>query len=510
MPGPRSIAPTASTTASAASPATSARSAGSASPSSAALNISVFGAGYVGLVSAACMASLGHQVLCIDTDAERLQALRSGRPPFHEPGLPELLAAQLAAGRLRFSGDAAQAVAHGRLLFIAVGTPPDADGSADVRQVLVVAREMARHLRGPAQVVLKSTVPVGTGEQVQALLRRYLEQRGVDMPVSVVSNPEFLREGTAIHDFMHPDRVVLGCDEPQALRDLRALYAPLVDSARPLLEMDLRSAEFTKYAANALLATRLSAINELALLAEAVGADIQQVRAGAGSDARIGRAFLAPGCGYGGSCLPKDVAALLHAGTRHGLPLPLLHAVKAVNDAQKGLLVQRLVADCGGDLGGCRVAVWGLAFKPGTDDLREAPSLDVIAQLRAEGAHAVVHDPLAIPVARRLLGTPPGLAYADDPLAAVDGADALLIVTDWPVYAGIAPEQLARRMRDPLVLDGRNLFDAARMAACGIRYRPIGRPAGCPSGRLTSVTSKVDNNPQAKVASNPSRAQTEA
>jgi UDPglucose 6-dehydrogenase len=514
MPGPRSTAatastaPTASTPASATSPAASARPADPASPASpasrasAALPISVFGAGYVGLVSAACMASLGHDVLCIDTDAARLQALRRGRPPFHEPGLPELLAAQLASGRLRFSGDAAEAVAHGRLLFIAVGTPPGEDGSADVRQVLAVAREMARHLRRPAQVVLKSTVPVGTGEQVRSLLQRHLEQRGVDLPVSVVSNPEFLREGTAIHDFMHPDRVVLGCDEPGSLRDLRALYTPLVDSGRPLLEMDLRSAEFTKYAANALLAVRLSAINELALLAEAEGADIQCVRAGVGSDARIGSAFLAPGCGYGGSCLPKDVAALLHAGMRHGLPLPLLHAVKAVNDAQKQLLVRRLLALCNGDIRGRRVAVWGLAFKPGTDDLREAPSLDVVALLRAEGAHAVVHDPLAMPGARRLLGTPPGLDYAADPLAAVDGADALLIVTDWPVYAGIAPEQLAHRMRDPVVLDGRNLFDPGRMADCGIRYRPIGRPSGHPfdhpfvraSGRRMVNAERFGNN----------------
>jgi UDPglucose 6-dehydrogenase len=471
-------------------PSTDSTAAGSASPAVAALPISVFGAGYVGLVSAACMASLGHEVMCIDTDAERLQALRRGRPPFHEPGLPELMATQLAAGRLRFSGDAAQAVAHGRLLFIAVGTPPGEDGSADVRQVLAVAREMARHLRQPALVVLKSTVPVGTGEQVRSLLQRHLDQRGVDLPVSVVSNPEFLREGTAIHDFLHPDRVVLGCDQPEILRDLRALYAPLVDSSRPLLEMDLRSAEFTKYAANAMLAVRLSAINELALLAEAVGADIQHVRTGVGSDARIGSAFLAPGCGYGGSCLPKDVAALLHAGRRHGLPLPLLHAVKAVNDSQKQLLVRRLLAYCHGDIRGRRVAVWGLAFKPGTDDLREAPSLDVLSLLRAKGAHAVVHDPLAMSGARRLLGTPQGLVYAADPLAAVDGADALLIVTDWPVYAGIAPEQLARRMRDPVVLDGRNLFDPRRMAACGIHYQPIGRPAGQPE----TWPAKVGNN----------------
>jgi UDPglucose 6-dehydrogenase len=442
------------------------------------LPISVFGAGYVGLVSAACMASLGHQVLCIDTDPTRLQALRQGRPPFHEPGLPALLAEQLAAGRLRFGGDAAQAVDHGRLLFIAVGTPPGADGAADLGQVLGVARDIARHLRHPAVVVLKSTVPVGTGARVQALLQHHLAQRGVDLPACVASNPEFLREGSAIRDFMQPDRVVLGSDQPAALRDLRALYAPLVDARRPLLEMDQRSAEFTKYAANALLAARLSAINELAQLADAVGADMQPVRTGVGHDARIGPAFLAPGCGYGGSCLPKDVAALLHEGKRQGLALPLLQAVKAVNESQKQWLVQRLLALHGGQLAGRRIALWGLAFKPGTDDLREAPSLDVIAQLRAEGAHTIVHDPLAMPAARRLLGTPPGLGYADDPLAAARGADALLIVTDWPDYAAIAPEALASALRQPVVLDGRALFDPQRMAACGIDYQAIGRGGG--------------------------------
>jgi UDPglucose 6-dehydrogenase len=451
----------------------------------AALPISVFGAGYVGLVSAACMASLGHEVLCVDTDPARLEVLRQGRPPFHEPGLPALLAEQLAAGRLRFGGDAAEAADHGRLLFIAVGTPPGADGAADIGQVLGVARGIARHLRQPAVVVLKSTVPVGTGERVQALLQHHLAQRGVDLPACVASNPEFLREGCAIHDFMQPDRVVLGSDQPAALRELRTLYAPLVDARRPLLEMDQRSAEFTKYAANALLAARLSAINELALLADAVGADIQQVRVGVGHDARIGPAFLAPGCGYGGSCLPKDVAALLHEGSRQGLALPLLHAVKAVNEGQKQWLVQRLLALHGGPpadqrmaLSGKRIALWGLAFKPGTDDLREAPSLDVIAQLRAEGAHTVVHDPLAMPAARRLLGNPPGLSYAEDPLAAARGADALLIVTDWPDYAAIAPETLASALRQPVVLDGRALFDPQRMAACGIDYRAIGRGGG--------------------------------
>ena len=453
-----------------------------------ALPISVFGAGYVGLVSAACMASLGHQVLCVDTDPARLEALRQGQPPFHEPGLPALLAEQLAAGRLRFSGDAAEAVAHGRLLFIAVGTPPGADGAADLGQVLGVARGIARHLRQPAVVVLKSTVPVGTGERVQALLQHHLAQRGVDLPACVASNPEFLREGSAIRDFMQPDRVVLGSDQPAALRELRALYAPLVDAKRPLLEMDQRSAEFTKYAANALLAARLSAINELALLADAVGADMQRVRTGVGHDARIGPAFLAPGCGYGGSCLPKDVAALLHEGSRHSLALPLLHAVKAVNEGQKQWPVQRLLDWHGGDIAGRRVALWGLAFKPGTDDLREAPSLDVIAQLRAEGAHTVVHDPLAMPAARRLLGTPPGLSYADDPLAAARGADALLIVTDWPDYAAIAPEALASVLRQPLVLDGRALFDPRRMAACGIDYRAIGRGGGAMRRERTSRT----------------------
>ena len=441
------------------------------------LPISVFGAGYVGLVSAACMAALGHDVLCVDTDAARLDGLRRGQPPFHEPGLPALLAEQLAAGRLRFSGDAAQAVDHGRLLFIAVGTPPGADGAADLGQVLAVARDIARHLRRPALVVLKSTVPVGTGDRVRALLRHQLAQRGVDLPACVASNPEFLREGSAIHDFMQPDRVVLGSDQPETLRDLRALYAPLVDARRPLLEMDQRSAEFTKYAANALLAARLSAINELALPADAVGADIQQVRAGVGHDPRIGPAFLAPGCGYGGSCLPKDVAALLHEGSRHGLPLPLLQAVKTVNDGQKQWLVQRLLELLGSDLAGHRVALWGLAFKPGTDDLREAPSLDVIARLRAAGAQVVAHDPLAMPAARRLLGTLPGLAYADEPLAATQGADALLVVTEWPAYAAIAPEQLARSLRRPVVLDGRHLFDPQRMAAGGIHYRAIGRGA---------------------------------
>ena len=459
--------------------------------------ISVFGAGYVGLVTAACLAALGHRVWCVDSDPARIHALRKARIPFHEADLPRLVAAQLQAGRLRFGTEAAPAIAHGRLHFIAVGTPPQPDGSADLQHVLAVARALVRHLQQPAVVVLKSTVPVGTGDRVRALLHRGLRARGLGgsahapaLPVAVCANPEFLREGQAVRDFMQPDRVVIGGDDPAALQLLQQLYAPLVDGRRPLLVMDRRSAEFTKYAANAMLAARLSTVNELALLAEALGADFETARAGLGSDARLGPAFLAAGCGFGGSCLPKDVAALLHAGLRLGLPLPLLHAVDEVNRRQKLLLVDRLSRHFGGRLEGRRIALWGLAFKPGTDDLREAPSVAIIERLLAAGCRVAAHDPLALPAARRLLGESPGLAWAPEPLAALHGADALLIATDWPAYAAMPPEALRAHLRTPLVFDGRNLFDPARMAAQGIAYHAIGRaPLAAASAAPAAIAS---------------------
>lgn len=448
--------------------------------------VTVFGAGYVGLVSAACLARLGHDVVCVDSDAQRVRDLRRGHVPLHEAQLPDLVAEQARRRRLRFTRDADAAVAHGDIVFIAVGTPgDDGDGHADLRQVDAVARRIADGMTAGRIVVVKSTVPVGTAARLRAAIAARLRERGVALPFALASNPEFLREGCAVRDFLHPDRIVIGADDARALRSLQTLYAPLTRAGVPLCAMDTRSAEFTKYASNAMLAARLSLINELAELAEHVGADIEAVRRGVGADHRLGPHFLAPGCGYGGSCLPKDVRALLCTARDAGQPMPMLEATQRVNARQPCRLVERVAEAVGAALAGRRIAVWGLAFKPDTDDLREAPSLRVIAQLLDSGADVVAYDPVAMPGARRLLDAlPGGVTFAADRWRALDDADALVVVTEWPEFRELDTAQLRSRMRRPIVVDGRNLYDAQRLAADGIDYRAVGRPRVRPDAGL--------------------------
>jgi len=445
-----------------------------------ALSVTVFGAGYVGLVSAACLAALGHRVVCVDTDALRVARLARGEVPIHEPGLQELMARAAGAGRLRFTTSVDDAVAHGQVQLIAVGTPSEEDGSADLQHVLAVATAIGMRLARPALIVGKSTVPVGTTERIDAAVQAALARRGVQVPFSVVSNPEFLREGSAVADFMQPDRVVVGAADDAAAALMQRLYAPLLRRPGQWMRMDVHSAELTKYACNAMLACRLSFMNELALLAERLDADIEHVRRGMAGDPRIGAQFLAPGCGYGGSCLPKDVRALRFSGRAASLPLALLAAVEQVNEQQKDLLAQRVIAHFGGSLQGRRIALWGLAFKPGTDDLREAPSATVIHTLSQHGAEVVAHDPVAMPQARQRFMDVPRLSFAADAATALDGADALLIVTEWPQFKAVDVHELRLRMRKPVVFDGRNLLDPAHMAAHGVAWQGIGRRAPVP------------------------------
>ena len=451
------------------------------------MKVCVFGAGYVGLVTAACLADMGNSVVCLDVDAARVALLQQGEVPIHEPGLAPLLQRNAAAGRLRFTTDAALAVGHGTLVFIAVGTPPAEDGSADLGAVLAAARTIGQHMHDYKVVVDKSTVPVGTADQVRSAIHTALAQRAAMLPFAVVSNPEFLKEGAAIDDFMRPDRVVIGCDSEQAALLMRALYAPFLRNRDRLLVMDLRSAELTKYAANAMLATRISFMNELAGLADAVGADIEQVRRGIGSDARIGTHFLYAGCGWGGSCLPKDVKALAHMGALAGLDMPLLAATRSVNQQQRGLLVKRLRQRYGDDLRGHHFAVWGLAFKPGTDDLRDAPSLDTIDALLACGASVAAYDPVALANARQHWAGQDGLQLLDDPLATADGASALLVLTEWREFRSPDFAELLRRMRHPLVLDGRNLYEPGLLAEQGFEHQGIGRGSINPPSWLAEL-----------------------
>ncbi len=443
--------------------------------------VAVFGAGYVGLVSAACLAQLGHDVVCVDTDVARVRQLQRARVPLHEAGLADVVAEQLRLGRLRFCSEADAAIAHGDIVFIAVGTPGVDDGRADLRHVHDVASRIAGSMSRGRIVVVKSTVPVGTAAHLRTAITARLRARRAALPLSVASNPEFLREGCAVHDFLHPDRIVVGADDERALRSLQSLYAPLTHNGAPLLAMDTRSAEFTKYASNAMLAARLSQINELAELAERVGADIESVRRGVGADHRLGAQFLAPGCGYGGSCLPKDVRALLRAAHDSGQSMPMLEATQRVNARQALRLVERVVEGVGAPLGGCRIAVWGLAFKPDTDDMREAPSLRVIAELLGHGADVVAYDPVAMPAARRLLGGAGGVSFADDCWSALDAADALVVVTEWAEFRELDTGELHARMRRPLVVDGRNLYDPQQLSAAGIDYRSVGRPQPLPT-----------------------------
>ena len=442
------------------------------------MKVTIVGTGYVGLVAGACLADMGNDVVCLDVDAAKIALLAGGGIPIHEPGLKEIVQRNAAAGRLRFTTDTASAVAHGVLQFIAVGTPPDEDGSADLQYVLAVAHDIGRHMNAYKVVVDKSTVPVGTADRVRAAIDEELAARGVTIDFAVASNPEFLKEGAAVADFTRPDRVVIGTRDECAIALLRTLYAPFLRNHDRMLVMDTRSAEFTKYAANAMLATRISFMNELARVAERIGVDIELVRLGIGSDPRIGTHFLYAGAGYGGSCFPKDLQALSRAADEAGLPSKMLAAVEAVNAAQKTLLVDKVVARYGDDLTGLTFALWGLAYKPNTDDMREAPSRVIVHALIARGARVRAYDPVARAEAARIFGDVPGLTLVDSAPLALERADALLIVTEWKEFRTPDLDAMREALKDRLVFDGRNLYEPATMRAAGIEYHAIGRPVG--------------------------------
>ena len=439
------------------------------------MKITVFGAGYVGLVTAACLSDMGNSVVCVDVDAQRIEGLQQGRIPIHEPGLAELVTRNAGAGRLQFTTDAAHGSAHGTIIFIAVGTPPAEDGSADLAHVLTVARSIGRHMQDYKVVVDKSTVPVGTADRVRQEIAQALREREAIVPYAVVSNPEFLKEGAAIADFMHPDRVVIGADDEQATLLMRALYAPFLRNRDRVLVMDTRSAELTKYVANAMLASRISFMNEMSRLAERLGADIEQVRMGIGADPRIGTHFLYAGCGWGGSCFPKDVQALSHMGQEVDLELQIIDAVREVNEGQKRLLGQRICQRYGEELHGLTFGVWGLSFKPDTDDLREAPSLLLIDELLRRGATVQVFDPVALPGLATLWPARSGLVLCSDPLSAAAGATALAVVTEWREFRSPDFDALKARMKTPVILDGRNLYDPGLMMQLGFEHLGIGR-----------------------------------
>jgi UDPglucose 6-dehydrogenase len=439
------------------------------------VKITIVGTGYVGLVTGACLADMGNQVLCLDVDAAKVRALNEGRIPIYEPGLEPVVRRNRDAGRLNFTTDVAAGVAHGVLQMIAVGTPPGEDGSADLQHVLEAARAIGRHMDDYRVVVNKSTVPVGTADKVSEVISNVLHERNKKIPFSVVSNPEFLKEGAAVEDFMRPDRIVVGTEDERAAGLLRELYAPFQRNRERLMLMSVRSAELAKYAANAMLATRISFMNELANLAEALGADIEEVRRAIGTDPRIGTHFLYAGAGFGGSCFPKDVKALIHTADEAGRGLQVLRAVESANEAQKRVLIEKIEHRFGGDLSGRCFALWGLAFKPNTDDMREAPSRVVIAELLARGARVQAYDPIAMPEARRVLPTSPTLSFADSAMGALQGADALVVVTEWKEFRSPDFERIKSTLRQPLIFDGRNMFPPPMVLAAGIEYHPIGR-----------------------------------
>jgi UDPglucose 6-dehydrogenase len=453
------------------------------------MRITIIGTGYVGLVTGACLAELGNDVFCLDLDQRKIDILNNGGIPIHEPGLAEVVARNRNYGRLQFSTDVQAAVAHGEVQFIAVGTPPDEDGSADLQYVLAAARSIGRYMDGYKVVVDKSTVPVGTADKVRAAIAEELKTRGQQSGFTVVSNPEFLKEGAAVEDFMRPDRIVIGVapgeEGEQARRIMRKLYAPFNRNHERTFWMDVRSAEFTKYAANAMLATRISFMNELANLADVVGADIEAVRQGIGSDPRIGYSFLYAGCGYGGSCFPKDVQALERTAREVGQELLILRAVEQVNDRQKHVLARKVIDKYGEDLSGLRFAVWGLAFKPNTDDMREAPSRVLLQELASRGASLNVYDPVSMEEARRVVdadfeGRPAErerVHFCASSAETVDGADALIIVTEWKAFRSPDFEALKRALKTPVIFDGRNLYEPEVMREGGIEYLGIGRNA---------------------------------
>lgn len=441
------------------------------------MKVTIYGSGYVGLVTGACLAQVGNDVLCVDVDERKINMLLNGEIPIHEPGLDKMVQANIAAGRLKFTLSAAEGVAHGLFQFIAVGTPPDEDGSADLRYVLTVACSIAQHMDGYRIVVDKSTVPVGTADRVRAAMLEVLEQRAFNAEFDVVSNPEFLKEGAALDDFMKPDRIVIGTDNPRTTELMRELYAPFNRNHDRLVVMDIRSAELTKYAANAMLATKISFMNELANMAELLGADIEKVRVGIGSDPRIGYHFIYPGCGYGGSCFPKDVQALERTAREIGYNAELLSAVEAVNYRQKDKPFEKLQKHYGANLEGKTIALWGLAFKPNTDDMREASSRTLMEALWKQGCKVQAFDPVAMEECTRIYGQRDDLKLCQTAEAALEDADCLVIVTEWQQFRSPDFEVIKSKLTDPVIVDGRNLYSPEQMVKKGITYYAIGR--GC-------------------------------
>jgi UDPglucose 6-dehydrogenase len=439
------------------------------------MKVTIFGSGYVGLVTGACFADAGNHVVCADVDAAKIEGLKRGEVPIHEPGLDALIKRNAEAGRIEFTTDAARAAGHGLFQLIAVGTPPGEDGSADLSHVLAVARTIATHMRRYSIVITKSTVPVGTADRVRAEIDSTLAARGVKCEFDVVSNPEFLKEGAAVADFMKPDRVVVGTENPRTTELLRALYEPFTRNHDRLIVMDVRSAELTKYAANAMLATKISFMNELATIAERVGADIERVRIGIGSDPRIGYSFIYPGTGYGGSCFPKDVQALIRSSHQAGHEPAILAAVESVNARQKQVLFHKMTRHFGGALKGRTIAVWGLAFKPNTDDMRQAPARALIDLLLKAGAAVRAYDPVAAAAAQRIYAGQAGFALAKNAYQAAEGADALAIVTEWQEFRSPDFERLHEILKQPVIFDGRNLYDPAMVSRFGLTYYAIGR-----------------------------------
>jgi len=439
------------------------------------MRVTIFGTGYVGLVTGACLAEVGNHVVCMDIDQDKVDALNRGEVPIYEPGLETIVARNTAADRLSFTTDATAATQHGEVLFIAVGTPSDEDGSADLGAVLAVARSIGRTLRPEQLVATKSTVPVGTAEQVRQAI---IETQTQPFRPRVASNPEFLKEGAAVKDFMQPDRIVIGLDDERSAAQLRLLYAPFNRNHGKIFEMDIASAELTKYAANAMLATKISFMNELANIAEKVGADIERVRIGIGSDPRIGYHFIYPGAGFGGSCFPKDVRALARTAADHDHSARILEAVEAVNQAQKQVLFDKLCLHFGNDLAGRSIALWGLSFKPETNDMREAPSLVLMEALWQAGARVRAHDPKAMPETRHICGDRDDLELCDDPYQALAGADALVVITEWKAFWSPDFDRIRSALRQPVIFDGRNIYDPAQMQALGFIHYGIGRGTG--------------------------------
>ena len=443
------------------------------------MKITIFGSGYVGLVTGACFAEVGNDVLCVDIDEEKISRLKKGEIPIYEPGLEEMVIENIRDGRLRFTSDPSEGVEFGLFQFIAVGTPPDEDGSADLRHVLSVAESVGRYMKDYRVIIDKSTVPVGTADLVRDKVHSVLQERGAAIDFDVVSNPEFLKEGDAVSDFMKPERIIVGVDNPRTKELLRNLYAPFNRSHERFIAMDVRSAELTKYAANAMLATKISFMNEIANIAERVGADVEAVRHGIGSDSRIGFSFIYPGVGYGGSCFPKDVQALERTAKKYGYNARILQAVEAVNHDQKTTLVDKIKGHFNGDLQGKIIALWGLAFKPNTDDMREAPSRRILEELWASGAKVRAYDPVAMNEAERLYGERDDLLLVESPDDALEGADALAVVTEWMVFRSPDFESIKEQLAAPVIFDGRNIYNPDMMERLGFTYYSIGRKPRC-------------------------------